>query len=457
MFDHEKSDSTSSSIEPLSTISCTTTPSNSIAETREESNCWAHKAPVDEERPGLRGYLAVFGAFVSLLVTFGQMNAFGTFQTWYSNHQLHRMSQSTISWIGSLQLLIFFLTGAPVGRCFDAFGPTVLLTIGSVLFTLSLVLTSISTMYWHYILAQGLLFGFGVAFMFYPVLASVTTHFSKYRATALGIAAAGSSVGGVVYPIMLQHLFERIGFAWGVRASALVSGVGCLLATLTVSNNRKMVKNSNNLPCEQARKSAPYVDLTAFKDPRFSLLALGSSFVALGLYIPFFYVVEFAEQLNISPRLAFYVLSAMNAGGIFGRIAPAYISDTIGHFNLLTPAAFLSGLATLALWYNVRNLAGLMVFATIYGFLSGAFISVLTPSIARISERGQVGTRMGMLYSVISVPSLLGNPAAGALLTHSRSHSFHGMIVFSGCTVIFGSFGIWGARLSIERKLFAQV
>lgn len=94
----------------------------------------------------------------------------------------------------------------------------------------------------------------------------------------------------------------------------------------------------------------------------------------------------------------------MNAGGIFGRIAPAYISDTIGHFNLLTPAAFLSGLVTLALWFNVRNLAGLMVFAAVYGFLSGAFISVLTPSIVRISARDQVGTRMGTLYSVISVP-----------------------------------------------------
>ncbi|KAJ3575516.1 hypothetical protein NP233_g1064 [Leucocoprinus birnbaumii] len=405
MYDHEKRDSTPSSILPISTISSTNTPSDSLGlETQRDSVCWTQKESDVEERPGFKGYMTVFGAFVSLLVTFGQMNAFGTFQSWYSSHQLSHMSQSTISWIGSLQLLIFFLAGAPIGRCFDAYGPTRLLIAGSLLFTLSLVFTSISVVYWQYILAQGLLFGFGVAFMFYPALASVTTHFSRYRATALGIAAAGSSVGGVVYPIMLQHLFGRIGFAWGVRVSALVSGTGCMLATLTVRNNCQTTKNNTSPGCEQSKKSTPYVDLTAFKDPRFSFLALGSSFVALGLYIPFFYVVEFAEHLNISPQLAFYVLSAMNAGGIFGRVAPAYISDTIGHFNLLTPAAFLSGLATLALWFNVKDLAGLMVFAAVYGFLSGAFISVLTPSIARISERGQVGTRMGMLYSVISVP-----------------------------------------------------
>lgn len=49
-------------------------------------------------------------------------------------------------------------------------------------------------------------------------------------------------------------------------------------------------------------------------------------------------------------------------------------------------------------------MAGLIAFAAIYGFVSGAFISVLTPAVASISERGRVGTRMGMLYSVISVP-----------------------------------------------------
>ncbi len=77
---------------------------------------------------------------------------------------------------------------------------------------------------------------------------------------------------------MLQHLFEKIGFAWGVRVSALLSGTCCILATLTVS-----VDSTFGSPaCAQTKKSVPYIDLAAFKDPRFSLLALGSSFVALG-------------------------------------------------------------------------------------------------------------------------------------------------------------------------------
>jgi len=57
-----------------------------------------------------RAWLTVFGGFLALFCTFGQMNAFGTFQTYYARHQLEASSPSTISWIGSLQLWVFFFS-----------------------------------------------------------------------------------------------------------------------------------------------------------------------------------------------------------------------------------------------------------------------------------------------------------------------------------------------------------
>jgi len=112
MNDDEKRDSTPNTIGSISVASSTAAPSGSV--TKRQSELRWEKKTLDvksgAEHPGTKGYLTVFGAFVSLLVTFGQMNAFGTFQAWYSSHQLKWMSQSTISWIGSLQLLVFFLS-----------------------------------------------------------------------------------------------------------------------------------------------------------------------------------------------------------------------------------------------------------------------------------------------------------------------------------------------------------
>lgn len=59
---------------------------------------------------GLRAWLTVFGAFLALFCSFGQMNAFGTFQSWYAAHQLADLQPSTISWIGSIQLWVFFFS-----------------------------------------------------------------------------------------------------------------------------------------------------------------------------------------------------------------------------------------------------------------------------------------------------------------------------------------------------------
>ena len=58
----------------------------------------------------LRATLSVFGAFLALFCTFGQMNSFGTYQTWYQRHQLSHFPPSTISWIGSIQLWVFFFS-----------------------------------------------------------------------------------------------------------------------------------------------------------------------------------------------------------------------------------------------------------------------------------------------------------------------------------------------------------
>lgn len=82
--------------------------------------------------------------------------------------------------------------------------------------------------------------------------------------------------GGVMYPIMLQHLFERVGFGWGVRVSALVSGVGCGVALLTLTA----------LTPGQKRGSCTFGLCSTFKDGRFNLLMVGSSLVALGRSTP---------------------------------------------------------------------------------------------------------------------------------------------------------------------------
>ncbi|KAF7300014.1 Monocarboxylate permease-like protein [Mycena kentingensis (nom. inval.)] len=393
------------------------------------------------------GYLTVFGAFMAMFCTFGQMNAFGTFQAWYAQHQLSNLPPMTIAWIGSLQLWIFFLSGGPIGKLFDAYGPRWIMVAGTVIYAFAIMMTSISTQYYQYLLAHGLLFGLGVGLMFYPSLSSVSTYFCKYRATALGVVASGSSFGGVMYPIMLERLFQQVGFGWAIRISGLVSGVGCCLALATVTRYA---------PPKQRGAACRLGD--TFRDSRFTLLAAGSCFVALGLFIPFIFIVEYAHDIAIPARQDFIVLAVMNAGGILGRFVPAYLSDRVGRFNLLVPSALLSGLLCVFLWIFARTLAPLLVFAAAYGFTSGAFISLITPCVAQISDIRMIGSRIGILYSIIATPAVIGAPTAGALLqAGGKLHSYTGMVLFSGLTLIVGSLFLLLAKLKIDPRLLARV
>uniref|UniRef100_D8PYW6 Major facilitator superfamily (MFS) profile domain-containing protein n=1 Tax=Schizophyllum commune (strain H4-8 / FGSC 9210) TaxID=578458 RepID=D8PYW6_SCHCM len=388
-------------------------------------------------------FCTVFGAFLALLFSFGNLSAFGTFQAWYMHNQFRGFPSSTIAWIGSAQLFMFFASGACIGHLCDAYGPGWLLLSGGLSTTFSILMTSLSTEFYQFLFCQGVLFGLGAGMLFYPAMTSVSSHFTAYRATALGIVATGSSVGGVIFPIMLERLFSKIGFAWTLRVVGLFNAAGCLLAWLLVSS-RATAKGIQS----------PIFDHATSRDEKYMLLVAGSCLVSFGLYTPPTFIVSFAQSYGITSARANTALVVLNAASAFGRLLPAYLADRAGNFNLLAPAAALT--LPSAPGACAPSLASIIAFAAIYGFLSGAFISVVTPCVAQISPAGRVGARVGMLYSAISVPSLLAGPIAGALL-HRADGSYTGMMLYAGITILCGSILIVCARMQTEGRLLAKV
>ncbi|KAI0629928.1 MFS general substrate transporter [Trametes polyzona] len=394
---------------------------------------------------GAAAWLTVFGAFLALFSSFGQLNSFGTFQTWYAEHQLSHLPASTISWIGSLQLWMFFFSGGFIGRIFDAHGPRFILLFGTIILVAGTMITSISTQYYQFILAQGVLVSVGIGTVFYPSLAAVSTHFKRYRSTALGIAVTGSGVGGVVYPIMYQQLFNRVGFGWTVRIAGFISFALCCVSLATITSRLSTPKDH-----------APWLDTKVLRDTPFQLVTVGSVLICFGLFIPYFYIVDYSTDHGVSHQTAFYVLSVMNAGGILGRLAPACLADVVGRFNIIVPSAFLAGLFTLLLWTFSHTLTTIMIFAAIYGFFSGAFNALIIPCIVQISDMREYGTRIGVLYSIVSFPALCGGPVAGAMLK-AEGGSYLGMIMLSGASMIAGALFLLWARLVVSKRLLDLV
>src|SRR6185437_15224651 len=102
----------------------------------------------------------------------------------------------------------------------DNYGPSYILLAGSFFHVFGLMMASLSTKYYQLILSQGVCSPLGCSMIFYPCMSATSTWFFKRRALALGIVASGSSIGGVILPIMVQRLIPEVGFPWTMRICA---------------------------------------------------------------------------------------------------------------------------------------------------------------------------------------------------------------------------------------------
>lgn len=209
---------------------------------------------------------------------------------------------------------------------------------------------------------------------------------------------------------MLDRLFTSYGFAWGVRIAGFVCLASCAAACALVSRRQTACAPDGR-----------WFDVGHLREPTFVLVIVGSMFVSLGkpappldflhltrgsegLFVPNFYLVSYATAHGVPAPASVYVLAVLNAGSTLGRVAPACLSDALGRFNILAPAALLAGLATLVGWPVARGVGAVMAYAAVYGFLGGAFNALIVPCIVQVSEIGQVGARVGLVYSLLAFP-----------------------------------------------------
>src|SRR4051812_3571672 len=193
--------------------------------------------------------------------TWGVINSFGVFQTYYTSS----LSQppSSISWVGSIQVFLLFFIGTFTGRLTDAGYFHLIFFLGSFVGIFGVFMTSLSTTYWQLFLAQGVCCGLGNGMLFCPSLSLLSTYFSKKRSLAIGIAAAGSATGGMIFPAMVQQLLPRVGFPWTMRAVGFIQ-LFCLLVCILGMRTR--------IP---PRRSGALVDWASFKEAPYSLFAIG--------------------------------------------------------------------------------------------------------------------------------------------------------------------------------------
>ena len=97
-------------------------------------------------------------------------------------------------------------------------------------------MASLATKYYQFILSQGLCSGIGTAMLFYPSVTCTMTWFREKRGVAVGLAASGSGIGGVIFPLIVREMIDDVGFGWTMRTCAfLILFLGTIASLVTTS------------------------------------------------------------------------------------------------------------------------------------------------------------------------------------------------------------------------------
>ena len=383
---------------------------------------------------GLEAWLVVFGCWCAFFTSFGWITCVGVFQSYYQRHPLSNYTPSAVAWIPSTEMSLISFGGIAFGHLFDTYGPRYLLLTGSFMHVFGLMMTSFGNNYYQFFLAQSVCSAIGASAIFYACVSSASTWFAKRRSTAFGIISSGASVGGVIFPIMVERLIPRIGFAWTMRTVAFLIFGLLILANFTVKSGRIHDSRFKRILPPLAPMIRP------LREPPFLLLIFAMVSFSFGNFLPYNFLILQAEGNGMSADLSNYLIPILNAASLPGRILPGILADRLGPLFTMAFTSLICSVLVLALWLPSQSNAAIISFAALYGFFSGAYLSLGPSLIAQLSSIEQIGVRTGTLYFFVAVAVLLGNPIGGALVANDAAGSaFTSMQIFSGCIMALGT------------------
>ncbi|WWD01292.1 hypothetical protein V866_008235 [Kwoniella sp. B9012] len=384
---------------------------------------------------GREAWLCVASAFFVLFCVFGFVTVFGQLKVYYLANQLKEYSQSDVAWIASLQTFITFGGSIVAGRFFDSHGARSLIMVGTSLSVAAIIAMAFCKEYYQFLLAHTL-FGISASMLYSPSTAVVGHWFMRKRSTAVGIVVCGSGLSGVIYPIALKRLFDELNFR---DAMLIIAGMNAIL----------MFPAWFFLKARLPPRSPP--PLKSLKGPwlesKYTCLVLGSCLVMMNWLSPYFDAPTLISSNNITGPIADYSIAILQVGSFFGRATSGILADTFGIWTVFVSSILGSSISILAFWVASPIPAGAVVVGLVgYGFASGAWVTLVAASTGAISPTREFGMRLGMLWTVTSIPSLIGPVICGVLISSSGG-TFKSAGLFVGFTQFAGAFITIAPRL----------
>ncbi len=234
---------------------------------------------------GFPAWITVIGASAAMMATYGVIFSIGTFQTYLATHQLRAFSDRDVGWISAVNIFISMFLAVRCGPLFDRLGPRWLLAVPSIVFVAGMIGMSFpgcsrpgdicleghesTRAYVVLMLTWGVVCGISAASISTAALAVIAHWFEARRGLAAGLVYAGTSIGGIVFPLLMRATLETLGWGWSVRIVALIALVLLVTANILVRGRTEVLNKGKQ------QSKFRLVELNCFRDVRFLWVTIG--------------------------------------------------------------------------------------------------------------------------------------------------------------------------------------
>ncbi|MFN0026033.1 MAG: MFS transporter [Acidimicrobiales bacterium] len=372
-----------------------------------------------------RAWLVVVGTVMATSTMFGIVYSFGAFFSAMAAE--FNASRSATAFVFSLTIFFLFVLGALSGRLADRFGPRPLAWAAAVFIGGGLWATSsVGSMEAGY-LTYGVSVGVGVACAYVPLVTLVSAWFDKQRTVALGVASAGIGLGTVIGAPLARRLIDSHGWRDTYRIFAMVAFVALVLAGLL----------AKRAPLAASGAIVTFKELWSRRT--FRLIYLSGTLMGLSLFVPFVFLIRYAEEQGIAKSTAATLVSVLGLGSMGGRLVLGALGAKLGMLRLYQ-LCFLTMCVSFGIWLIAGgSFVMLVVFALTLGVSYGGYVALSPAVAAHLFGVVGLGGTVGLLYTGSGFGALVGAPAAGWLI--DRTNTYWITEVIAGL-IALGSFGL---------------
>ena len=361
------------------------------------------------------------------------------------------VARSAASLPYTLTMIGFGLSSIFMGRLADRFGVIVPVVLGTVLLALGYTSAALAGTLWHYTLAQGLLIGVGSSATFAPLLAHTSLWFAERRGIAIGIFASGNYLAGAVWPPVVQHFIESVGW----RQTYFGIAIFCVASMLPLAFflRRRPPIHELTLGASHASASRPTTALGISSRALQTLLIIAGLCCCVAMSMPQVHLVAYCGDLGYGPARGAQMLSLMLACGIVSRLTFGFICDHIGGLRTLLLGSSLQGVALL-LFVPFDSLVSLYIVSALFGLFQGGIVPSYAIIIREYFSPAEAGARVGAVITATLFGMALGGWMSGVVfdLTGSYRAAFLNGIAFN---IVNVSIAFWLLRRTIAKPALA--